>query len=68
MPSFTVISISAEEDPRLLFFNVYVICAINSDHLFILKVICWHLYRVSSGSKNVFHFPASEEFDSFSVV
>ena len=40
MPSFTVISISAEEDPRLLFFNMYVFCIINSDHLFILKVIC----------------------------
>ena len=65
MPSFTVISISVEEDPQLLFFNMYVFCIINIDNLFILKVTCWHLYRVSSGSRNVFHFPANKEFGSF---
>ena len=33
MPSFTVISISVEEDPQLLFFNMYVFCIINIDNL-----------------------------------
>ena len=59
--SITQININAEEGPWRLFFNMYVFCVINIDNLFILKVICWHLYRVSSGSRTMFLFPDRDQ-------